>query len=310
LQKVQQSLQQLIQNDSFRARYDAMKQEVLSHPKVQLFLAEHKEEVNTDMLDRSLVKLYEYIGQSVNCEGCVSVTSCENMIQGYHPHLIIQGKMIDVQYDRCPTKVRMDERKKHDSLIQSIYVPKDILQASLADLALDDSGRFQAIRFASEFVASYEPGKKMKGLYLHGSFGVGKTYILGAIANELAEHNVSSMLVYLPEFLRELKGSMQDNSLNSKLEAVKNVPVLMLDDIGAESMSSWVRDDILGTILQFRMLENLPTFFTSNFNFDQLLHHLTYTQRGEEEKLKAARVMERIKYLADPVELQGKNRRD
>ena len=49
------------------------------------------------------------------------------------------------------------------------------------------------------------------------------------------------------------------------------------------------------------MLDNLPTFFTSNYDFHGLEHHLTYSQRGEEEKLKARRVMERIKYLAEPV---------
>ena len=80
----------------------------------------------------------------------------------------------------------------------------------------------------------------------------------------------------------------------------------MLDDIGAEAMSSFVRDDVLGAILQFRMLENLPTFFTSNFDFKQLEHHLTYTQRGEAEEMKAARIMERIKYLAKPIPIGGK----
>ncbi len=66
---------------------------------------------------------------------------------------------------------------------------------------------------------------------------------------------------------------IQDNSIGEKIDAVKRVQVLMLDDIGAEAMSSFVRDDVLGAILQFRMLENLPTFFTSNFDFKQLEHH-------------------------------------
>ena len=95
------------------------------------------------------------------------------------------------------------------------------------------------------------------------------------------------MLVYFPEFLREIKSSIQDNSIGEKIDAVKRVQVLMLDDIGAEAMSSFVRDDVLGAILQFRMLENLPTFFTSNFDFKQLEHHLTYTRRGEAEEMKA-----------------------
>ncbi len=118
------------------------------------------------------------------------------------------------------------------------------------------------------------------------------------------------MIVYVPELFRELKSSIGDSTLNEKLEAIKKEPVLMLDDIGAESMSSWVRDEILGPILQFRMLDNLPTFFTSNYDFQGLEHHLTYSQRGEEEKLKARRVMERIKYLAEPVSVTGRNRRN
>ena len=69
------------------------------------------------------------------------------------------------------------------------------------------------------------------------------------------------MLVYFPEFLREIKSSIQDNSIGEKIDAVKRVQVLMLDDIGAEAMSSFVRDDVLGAILQFRMLENLPTLY-------------------------------------------------
>ena len=35
----------------------------------------------------------------------------------------------------------------------------------------------------------------------------------------------------------------------------------MIDDIGAESMTSWIRDDVLSVILQYRMQEQLVTFF-------------------------------------------------
>ena len=58
-----------------------------------------------------------------------------------------------------------------------------------------------------------------------------------------------------------------------------------------------------------RMAERLPTFFTSNFNFSDLEHHLTYTQRGEKEAVKAARIMERIRMISTPVQLEGENRR-
>lgn len=309
MEPIQNTFAKLMQNENFKNRYEVLKEEVMAHPRVKSFIEEHKGEVTTSMVERSLVKLYEYIGQSVGCKDCPNLESCKNMIQGYEPKLIIQGKTIDIQYDCCVRKVAYDERKKQEKLIQSIYMPKDILQASMSSLDLSDGERFEAIRAANEFLSEYEQGKKVQALYFYGPFGVGKTFILGAIANELAQRKISSMIVYLPEFLREIKSSLQNNTISEKIDAVKHVPVLMLDDIGAEAMSSFVRDDVLGAILQFRMLENLPTFFTSNFDFKQLEHHLTYTQRGEEEEMKAARIMERIKYLAKPISIGGKNRR-
>lgn len=310
MQPINQSFNKLIKKGDFKTRYEAIKREVKSHPDVRAFLNEHRDELTDDMLNRSLIKLYEYINQSKECNQCLNLDQCKNILPGYHPNLVLQGKTIDVQYERCPRKVLQDERNQHQSLIQSMYIPKEILNASMETIDLSEPSRLKAINLAQDFVEQYERGKRLKGLYLHGPFGTGKTYILGAIANELADKKLSSMFIYVPEFLRELKGSLYDHSVNDKIEAVKTVRVLMLDDFGAESMSSWVRDDILGAILQFRMLENLPTFFTSNFDFSQLEHHLSYTQRGEEEKVKAARIMERIKYLATPIEIRGKNWRD
>ena len=47
-------------------------------------------------------------------------------------------------------------------------------------------------------------------------------------------------------------------------------------------MSAWVRDEILQVILQHRMQENLPTFFTSNFNFEELERHFAASRNGDE----------------------------
>lgn len=123
-------------------------------------------------------------------------------------------------------------------------------------------------------------GEECKGIYFYGKFGVGKTYLLGAIANRLAERQIPSLLVHTPEFLREMKNSLSDGSFNEKMELLKTVPVLMLDDIGAENMTNWVRDEIIGVILQYRMMERLPTLYSSNYDFSMLEEHFSYSQRG------------------------------
>lgn len=310
MKRINQSLNS-VHTPSFKKRYEALKQEVLNDSQIAEFLQKNQSVITNELVEKSLGKLYEFSTQSKKCDQCPNLDGCINLMQGYYPKLVFEGKGIDLHYEECPRKIVTDEKRKREKLIRSLYVPRDIFAATIEDFYQTDASqvRMDAGEQAMNFVMNYVPGQQQKGLYIYGEFGVGKTYLLGAIANQLAEKKISSLLVYFPDFLRELKGSIGDNTVNEKIEMVKKAQVLMLDDLGAESMTSWGRDEVLGPILQFRMLENLPTFFTSNFDFKELENHLTFSQRGEKEVVKAARVMERIEYLAKPIELDGKNRR-
>jgi primosomal protein DnaI len=310
MEKINQTLKRLASNENFQKRYSQMRNEILQHPDIKAFFMEHQGEINQEMIEKSMAKLFEYTGQSKDCSECSSVEGCVNIIKGYQPKLVLSRNSIEIQYEPCQKKIIEDEKRKNERLIKSLYVPKDILNATFDDFNQDSDSRLDAINKAISFVMNFDLKKRQKGLFFHGKFGVGKSYLLGALANQLAKKRISSMIVYVPELLREMKSSIGDSTLNEKIEALKKEPVLMLDDIGAEAVSSWTRDEIVGPILQFRMLENLPTFFTSNFDFQGLEHHLTYSQRGEEEKMKARRIMERIRYLSEPVLVDGPNRRN
>ncbi|MDQ1001256.1 primosomal protein DnaI [Neobacillus niacini] len=309
MERINRTIKRLASNENFQKRYEEQRKQVLEHPDIHAFLTEHQNELTQNTIEKSMSKLYEYTQQSKECNRCESLDGCINFMKGYHPDLVLVRNSIDVVYKRCPRKVMADEQKKNQKLIKSLYVPRDILEATFEEFE-GDLGRLDAGDRAATFLMNYEAGLKPKGLYLYGKFGVGKSYLLGAIANELAKKQIPTMIVYVPELLREMKSAIGDSTLNEKIEALKKEPILMLDDIGAEAVSSWTRDEVLGPILQFRMLEKLPTFFTSNFDFQGLEHHLTYSQRGEEEKMKARRIMERIRSLSDPVLVDGPNRRD
>ncbi len=82
----------------------------------------------------------------------------------------------------------------------------------------------------------------------------------------------------------------------------------MLDDIGAETVTEWGRDEVLGTILQYRMEEHLPTFFTSNLTLEELADHLSMTKR-EVDVVKARRIIERIKQLTEEITMISVNLR-
>lgn len=309
MEPIQRAMKKMTNNPDFNERFEKLKREVLQDEHIAAFLTHHQSEINNLMLQKSMGKLYEFLGQTLTCEGCASIESCKNLLKGYKPILAMAGGRIDVRYEKCDTRVKEEKRKQLDSLFQSMYIPKEVLKASISNL-FHDKGRFDVVKLAIDFVKNYQVGEFKKGLYLYGSFGIGKTYLLAAIANELAKKEIQTLLIYTPEFMREMKNSFKDQSINEKIDSIKKVPILMLDDIGAESMSSWFRDEILGTILQYRMMEELPIFFSSNLSFRELEHHLTYSQRGEIEEVKAARIMQRIKALAQPAEMNGQNYRE
>ena len=155
-----------------------------------------------------------------------------------------------------------------------------------------------------DFLDDYEAHKPCKGLYLHGNFGCGKTYLIAAIFNELALKNFKSCIIFWPEFLRQ---AFYDD-FKEKFDYVKKVPLLLIDDIGAEGLTAYNRDEILCPLLQYRMDNNLTTFFTSNLNMKELECHLSNSKNGVDE-VKARRIISRIEQLTVNLQMISKNLR-
>lgn len=296
------------EKEGFEENFDRIRKEVTADPEIKEFLALHPELSRHD-INKNLIRLYEYKTQSKQCNKCASLGGCINMMQGYSPILRVSGEDIYISYEKCHLRLQDEQEKKQQNLVQSLYVPKEILNATFEKLD-NDITRTEAIRESIAFCRAAKQEIPANGLYFSGSFGVGKTYFLGAIANELKVNHIGSLIIYMPEFVREIKTAIKDDTINEKIQLFKDTDVLMLDDIGAESQSAWFRDEILGSILQYRMMENLPVFFTSNYKIDELQDRLAVTNRGGVEKVKAGRIIERIKQVSKEIPMSGKNRRD
>lgn len=309
MKPVQESLRKWMrENKDFQGKYTKIKKEVLNNKQIQLFLSEHPQLTSID-IEKNINKLYEFTTQSYQCSDCEKFGTCKNIIQGYSPNLYVHQNEIHLSYEKCSSRLNYEQKKETHELIQNLSMPKEILEAKIGDI-YDDPERSTAIRELLSFIQAAKTEIPPKGIYLYGPFGVGKTYFLGALANKLKELNISSMLVYMPEFVREIRESIKNDSVNQKVNYYKQADVLMLDDIGAETQSAWFRDEILGSILQYRMMERLPVFFTSNYNLKQLEEQLSVTTKGDIEKVKAGRIIERVRQVSKEVPLFGKNHRD
>lgn len=246
-----------------------------------------------------------------NCKHCKSLLSCKNKMTGYCYLPILEDKKINFSYVACKYKKKHDNDFSYLSNVTSIDIPKEIREAKIKDIYTDDDSRTSVINYLIKFIKSYKTEDELKGLFLHGSFGCGKTYLISAMFNELAKKNVKSTIVYWPEYLRSLKAAFSSSSndeFSNKFNEVKYSKLLLIDDLGAESVTAWNRDEILGSIMQYRMQEGLPTFITSNLNIKELENHLSLAG-NKLEKVKAVRIIERIKQLTVDMEMISENKR-
>lgn len=248
-------------------------------------------------------RLMDSSKEHTNCSNCPSLAACSNSVRGFCLTPKQNKNTINFSYDMCKYLKKEEYREN----VQVFDVAKDIKNASIKNIYTNDKNRIEIIKAIKNFINEYKKGTNPKGIYLHGSFGSGKTYLISALFNELAKSGTTSVIIHTPELLRSLKDSFSTD-YSEKFYLLKHTPLLLLDDIGAEYLTAWGRDEVIEPILQYRMDEGLPTFFTSNFTILELEKHFT-TASNSIDKVKARRIIERIKQLSVEVELISKNLR-
>ena len=244
-------------------------------------------------------KLEEYLQEENNCKNCHGLYECKNKIRGYTNYPQKYNNHLMFSTEACYFKSQEFKKIK-----ESTTASKELETSSLKTIDTSDKNRYKLIKWVTNFIKEYDFGKNIKGLYLHGNFGCGKTYILSACFNEMKKRGFKTKIIYLPDLLRTIKGDFE--AMNDIMDELCNVDILLIDDIGAEKVTDWGRDEILGTILQSRMNEHKTTFFTSNFTIKELEEHLS--NKGV-DKVKANRIIERIKQLTIDMEMLGANMR-
>ena len=278
--------------------------------------ADFKELVTKTKLKREVLVKYTSILEEcaleyANCKDCPGISACKNKLTGYAYLPKITDGNLEFSYRICKYKKKLDKKNSYQNNLYLFSVPDEIKEASFSKIYKTDKKRYDTILWLNDFLEKYKKDTSQKGLYLYGNFGCGKTYLVSAMFNELAKEEVNSAIVFWPEFLRDLKASFNSEykgEFNDKFNTIKKAPLLLIDDIGAESATAWSRDEILCPILQYRMEQNLPTFFTSNLDLKALENHYAITSKGD-EIVKAGRIISRIKQLTEYKEMISKNLR-
>ncbi|MET3828601.1 primosomal protein DnaI [Paenibacillus sp. DS2363] len=312
----QEELRALIPPD-FAERRQAAIQKIDTHPEIQRLRQAYPDRSGDLISPRRYRDVSEHLAQCDACAACPGLRDCLNVQKGHRsveePNPNKQDELV-FRLRKCNLLKAYERQQGIGQRIKSHFIPAHILDATFDDIEPDPQ-RLPAITAAVKFCSTFVPGQTTEGLYLYGPMGVGKSLIAGAIAQELAKCDIDVLMVYVPDFLLEVKDAIgsKTETVESKLDSLRTASVLILDDIGAETLTIWTRDEVIGPILQRRM-ERLPTIYTSNLTIKELRHHLANVKDAKEmdrrqHEKKAERIIERIEPFVKILPVGGRNRR-
>jgi DNA replication protein DnaC len=131
------------------------------------------------------------------------------------------------------------------------------------------NARAAAERYVDEFVQ--DGGFRQSGLLFVGPPGAGKTHLAAGVLRGLVErYRVRGRFVEFTTLIHQIQATFDSDSPESKrqvLDPLADAELLVLDELGAQQPTPWVRD-ILYLIINTRYTRRLPTLFTTNYRLE------------------------------------------
>lgn len=123
----------------------------------------------------------------------------------------------------------------------------------------------RAAKTAAEIALRYAEAPE-GWLLFEGGYGTGKTHLAAAIANAVIERGAPVLFITAPDLLDHLRsafGPSSENAYDELFERIRRAPLLVVDDLGAESPTAWAVEKLY-QLFNDRHRYRLPTVITTN----------------------------------------------
>ena len=126
-----------------------------------------------------------------------------------------------------------------------------------------------------EYADSF-PDTAIPNLLLSGKSGLGKTFLLHAIAHRLVERDFMPVYTSAYHLLEVARKAYFENS-SDKLAEMMNAPILLIDDLGTEPMMQNITIEQLFNLLNERQMNRRHTVISTNLTMTEFKER--YTER-------------------------------
>lgn len=263
------------------------------------------------LLFQDIVELFQRKPVTSNCKVCGRTTDPltfdRESLTWIQPHICdsCEEKEREAGKERLSRYFAMFLEKSMDKILEAIGVTGRLLSGSYTGLPPDI---VQICRRAA---------MGRHGLFIHGGVGTGKSCLTIACTKDMLRtarfspelqkklmRDISAFgalyrFLNIPDLLKDIKATYGNRDYQGEqriIEEYSKLSVLILDDVGMEKPSEWVREKMY-RIVDFRNNRELKTLFTSNISPEELRKHL-----GE-------RIASRIFQQCEIIHLIGPDRR-
>lgn len=262
-----------------------------------------KNHLSSSMMNDYWVELLDFDQDYEICLHCQSLSSCPKENKGMRKQLGYYDEDIIVELESCLYGKDLENQRLLLERYVVSNIPDQLKLTSLKDSKLLHKQTLTPNeKLALAHIRKFEKNPNGLGLFLHGPMGTGKTVLLAGLMNSLAKSGKDIGFIHFPTYLIDLKSSFSSGNTDNPIERVLNVDYLLLDEIGEENVTAWSRDEILLTILSYRLLNHLPTFIISMYNYKDLKKVYTI-KKGDE--MRANTLVSKIQSLCVEIMLDG-----
>ncbi len=161
---------------------------------------------------------------------------------------------------KCDCRKQEDSNRRYDEL-QRLSNLHQHMRETFSDFDQNVPGTREAYAACAHYSEKMEP----LWLVLSGPCGCGKTHLAAAVAHASLDR-LTVLFAVVPDLLDQLRAAYAPQSTHSfddRFRSIREVGMLILDDLGTENTTEWAREKLF-QIINYRLSEGLPLVVTTN----------------------------------------------
>ena len=239
----------------------------------------------------------DYIGE----DGLLFCGKCHTRKQGRYE--MPWGVVTPPCICKCEKERReMEELQNEQYMLKCLYQDdcfgRDFKKMRDWTFSVDDGSNQAISKVARNYVDNFGRMRSDgEGLLLFGEVGTGKSFVAACMANALIDMSIP---VKMTNFAAIRNALQEDFSGRKKyVENLVSYPLLILDDLSAESKSEYM-SEIVFDIIDSRCRTGLPLIVTTNLTADEMKNTTD---------IKNKRIYSRLFEMSIPIEVKGQDHR-